>query len=160
MITTTLNTQTTKVWVYQAPRKLEFGELELVKSKLTDFVDSWSSHGAIVNGTFEINYDQFVIVMADEASAGVSGCSIDGSVRVIKELESELGLSLLDKSIVAFQIGDEISTMDFREIPKAVTSGEITSETLFFDNSINSLEQFQQRWKVPAKDSWVARYLN
>lgn len=160
MVTSTLNTQTTKVWVYQAPRKLETGELQTVKSKLTDFVDSWSSHGAVVNGCFEINHDQFIVVMADEASAGVSGCSIDGSVRVIKELESDLGLSLLDKSVVAFQIGSEIVTMDFREIPKAVSSGKITAETLFFDNSINTLEQFQQRWKVPAKDSWVARYFN
>ncbi len=152
-------TQQTKVWIYQSSTIFTSNQKNHIEQKLHDFVSNWSSHGDVVNGSFEIIEERFIIVFANEEEVMVSGCSIDSSVKIIKELEQELGLSLLDKSNIAFQqaIG-EIKLYQLSQIPEAVNSGEINLESIVFNNAISNGLDFESSWKVKAKDTWVKRY--
>ena len=83
-----------KVWVYQSTSELTTDQTVTIKELLTDFVTQWNSHGADVTGAFDLLYDRFIILAADDRNS-VSGCSIDSSVSVIREIETKLNLSLL-----------------------------------------------------------------
>jgi hypothetical protein len=47
-------------------------------------------------------FGQFIILMADEKATGVSGCSTDSSVRLIKDIEQRFGVNMFDRTTLAF----------------------------------------------------------
>jgi hypothetical protein len=69
-----------RVWIYQADRRFNDIEISDIEHQLSDFVSTWKSHGVPVKGYAGIFFSQFIVLMADEAATGVSGCSIDSSV--------------------------------------------------------------------------------
>jgi hypothetical protein len=83
-----------RVWIYQCNRKLTENESTEISSLLDDFAGSWKSHGNPVKGFGKVLFHQFLLVMADESTTGVSGCSTDSSVRLMKDIESKYGISL------------------------------------------------------------------
>ncbi len=150
---------TAKVWIYQADRKFTDAELVQIDSLLTNFVNGWNSHRKAIQGAFEIKYNQFIILMADESIASVSGCSIDSSVGVIREIEKHLSINLLDKSKVAFlKDDDSIELISFMHIKEKVTTGEITGNSKTFNNMLTSFGEYSENWIVEAKNSWLKRY--
>ena len=92
---------TARLWVYQADRRLTKEETEFVNENAAKFCLSWSAHGQALQATFQLEYDQFLVLMVDERQAEASGCSIDASVSFIRALENKLGLTLLDRGNVA-----------------------------------------------------------
>src|SRR5436190_11481296 len=78
-----------RVWIYQCSRLFTISEAFEIEGILNNFVTSWNSHGTPVKGYANLFYDQFIVLMADETATGVSGCSTDSSVRVIKQIEQE-----------------------------------------------------------------------
>lgn len=151
---------TAKTWIYQSSTVFTVDQLTQIQAKLSNFVTQWQSHGDKVEGFFEIIENRFLVIMADESDVMVTGCSIDSSVRVVKELEQETGLSLLDKSLVAFQNEGEVFLVGIAAIPEAVKSGQITPDTLVYNNAVSNFGDYKSQWKVKASDSWVKRYFS
>src|SRR6201992_2489914 len=96
-----------RVWIYQASRLFTIGEALKIEDMLNMLAANWKSHGTPVKGYANLFFGQFIILMADEAATGVSGCSIDSSVRLIKEIEQEFNTSLFDRLALAFFIRDK-----------------------------------------------------
>ena len=78
-----------KVWIYQSSRLFSLQEALQIEDLLKEFVAGWKSHGTPVKGSAYLFFGQFIILMADERATGVSGCSTDSSVRLIKEIENK-----------------------------------------------------------------------
>src|SRR5215471_5588009 len=76
-----------RVWVYQASRLFTMSEALQIEDMLNDLVINWKSHGTPVKGYANLFFGQFIVLMADEEATGVSGCSIDSSVHLIKQVE-------------------------------------------------------------------------
>jgi hypothetical protein len=87
---------------------------------------------------------------------GVSGCSTDGSVRLIKEIEQRFGVNLFDRLMLAFRIKDKVQTVPLSQLPYALENGFIDEETLYFNNTVQTKEELETRWLIPLKDSWLA----
>src|ERR1700749_2961532 len=85
-----------RVWIYQSSRLFTLPEALQIEQMLDEFVGSWHSHGVAVKGYANLFYGQFIILMADETASGVSGCSMDSSVRLIKDIEQRFGIQLFD----------------------------------------------------------------
>src|SRR5207344_3062365 len=81
-----------RVWIYQCHRIFTLSEALFIEDHLKHFVDEWKSHGSPVKGYANLFFGRFIVLMADESATGVSGCSTDGSVRLIKELESAMNV--------------------------------------------------------------------
>ena len=77
-----------RVWIYQSSRLFALQEVLHVEEMLKDFVHNWQSHGSPVKGYGNVFFGQFIVLMADERATGVSGCSTDSSVRLIKQIEA------------------------------------------------------------------------
>ncbi len=146
-----------KVWIYQSNRAFTAEELSFLHQKLVVFTDSWTAHNQQLKAGYEIRYNRFIILIVDETQAGVSGCSIDKSIHLMKEIEQELNINLFDRFQIAWKDGDEIKAEAKNSFEKLISEGFINNDTIVFNNLINSFDMLNTSWEVPLKDSWHAR---
>jgi hypothetical protein len=145
-----------RVWIYQGSRSFTLGEATQTTALLQSFTQSWKSHGAAVKAFGGLFYDQFVVLMADETVSGVSGCSTDSSVHLIKQIEQQTGIRLFDRLGLAFYFDGQVQLIPLAQLPQALESGRINPETPFFNNTIQTKAELEQKWLIPLKDSWLA----
>ncbi len=148
-----------RVWIYQADRKMSVNEEAKVSSSMKSFCGQWEAHGQPLQTSFKIEYNQFLIVAVDEGFNNASGCSIDGSVRMLKSFQAELNLNFLDFSKIAFLINDEVSLFSRTEIKALFANGKLKSTTLTFNNLVATRANFESQWKIAVEKSWMVKYL-
>jgi hypothetical protein len=146
-----------RVWIYQSNRLFSMGEALSIEDKLNEFVAGWNSHGDPVKGFATMFFGQFIILMADESATGVSGCSTDSSVRLIKDIERTYNVNLFDRQLLAFVIKEKVQLLPLNQLNYAVQNGFISSETLYFNNTILTKQELLDKWIIPVKDSWLAK---
>jgi hypothetical protein len=134
-------------------------ETQALTNAITDFTAQWTAHNMQLKATGQIYFNRFIVLMVDETQAGASGCSIDKSVHFIKQIESQLGISLFNRQLIAYKKGESINTFLLGEIDKYVANGELTPETVFFNNTVTTKQQFDEQWQQPIAQSWMNRYL-
>lgn len=147
-----------RLWIYQAERKLTSEEVQFVEANTESFLNQWQAHGQDLKASFQLAYDQFLIISVDESFSQASGCSIDASVHLIKALENELKISFMTTSQVAFLQDEEISLYPFNQLKTQVTNSVIKPETLVFDNTVQNVAEFKTRWLKESQHTWVNRY--
>lgn len=148
-----------RVWVYQAHRLFFLSEALQIEKMLEEFVRDWKSHGTPVKGYANLFYGQFIVLMADENATGVSGCSTDSSVRLIKDIEEKFGVQLFDRLTLAFQVKGRTQMVPMSQLSYALENGLITPDTLYFNNTVLTKDELETKWLIPVKDSWLgARY--
>lgn len=144
-----------KIWIYGIYRQITDQDKMTIKKYLDEFVATWKSHGDEVTGDYTLLFDRFIIIAAK--TSDVSGCSIDSSVRVFKDLKNKHGINALDLNLVFFRSGNHIKCVKRFEFASLNQSDNITPETLVFDTSIQSLYQLRQgKFEVQVGDSWHA----
>jgi hypothetical protein len=148
-----------RVWIYQADRAFSTDEEKIISSTLTNFCLQWAAHGNPLRTSFQIQYHRFVILAVDESSAGASGCSIDGSVRVLKELGDQLNINFFDRTQIAFLIDGEIKTHLLSELNSLFESAKLAASTLTFNNLVPTKEEWEANWKSTVEKSWLIKYL-
>ena len=126
---------------------------------IEDFVRNWKSHGDEVKGFANLFFGRFLIIIADETHTGVGGCSTDSSVRFIKTLEQKFKIDFFNRQLLAFVIKDKIELLPLSQLEYALTNGFINEETLYFNNTVITLEELKKQWIIPAKASWLATRL-
>jgi hypothetical protein len=152
--------ENSRVWIYQSQRPFTGSEAVEIEEMLAAFVKDWKSHGTPVKGYADLFYGQFIMLMADETASGVSGCSTDSSVRLIKQIEQHFQVRLFDRLALAFYIQGKVQLISLAQLPLTLENGSITEDTLYFNNTIQSKEELTTKWLIPMKDSWLAgRYL-
>jgi hypothetical protein len=150
---------TSRVWVYQANRTLNEKELNIIEDVLTNFISRWHSHGAELKASFKIAYQKFIILAVDTTTNLPSGCSIDSSVAVLKEIENTIKIDLFDRVNIPFLEEDnQIFTINLKDIAQAVSSGKVQPQTITFNNMVDNKEKFENEWLVTAESSWLKRY--
>lgn len=149
-----------KVWIYQGSRLFLLSEALEIEVLLKQFTSGWLSHGIPVKGAGYLFFGQFIILMADERSTGVSGCSTDSSVRFIKEIEQRFSVNMFDRNLLAFVVKDKIELLPLSQLQYAVDNGFITTDTLYFNNLVQTKEELENNWIVPVRESWLSRRLN
>jgi hypothetical protein len=149
-----------RVWIYQGARAFTTPEALTIKTMLEDFVKDWKSHGVPVKGYAHLFYSQFIVLMADESdesgATDVSGCSTDSSVRLIKAIEQRFGISLFDRLMLAFWIGEEVRLVPLSQLPQTLENGDLGNDTLYFNNTVQTKAELETKWLIPVKDSWLA----
>jgi hypothetical protein len=148
-----------RIWVYQADRRFKVGEEKLIRKLTQAFCDHWNAHGEPLKTSFKIQQNQFLILAVDEDYRGPSGCSIDGSVRMLKSLKEHIGVDFLDYSRVAVLMDNEVSLIPFTELRQAVSSGKLSAASLTFNVQAPSKGALDKDWIVAAGKTWLARYL-
>jgi hypothetical protein len=150
---------TSRVWVYQSSRLFGLGEALEIEEMMEDFVEKWNSHGAAVKGYANMFFGQFIIIMADETQAGVSGCSTDSSVRLIKKIEETYNVNMFDRQTLAFVIKEKVQLLPLSQLKYAAENNFITPDTLYFNNVVLTKDELETKWIIPIKESWLSKKL-
>jgi hypothetical protein len=148
-----------RVWLYQSSRLFMLSEALEIEHMLSQFTDQWNSHGTPVKGYGNMFFGQFIVLMADETATGVSGCSTDSSVRLIKQIESRFNVSMFDRQMLAFIIKDKLQLLPMSQLNYAVENNFIGPDTLYFNNTVQTKAELENNWIIPVKDSWLAKRL-
>lgn len=146
-----------RVWIYQSNRIFSISESLQVEEMLNNFTTTWLSHGVQVKGASHLFFGQFIVLMADEKATGVSGCSTDSSVRLIKEIEKLFGVNMFDRTTLAFIVKDKIQVLPLSQIQYAVDNGFLSADTIYFNNLVQTKEELENNWMMPVKESWLNR---
>lgn len=145
-----------RVWIYQCNRLFTISEALDIESLLEKFSESWQSHGAKVKGYANLFFGQFILLMADESATGVSGCSTDASVRLIKNIEQDYNVSLFDRQTLAFLIKEKIQLLPMEQINYAIENNFIQGDTMYFNNTVQTKIELLNHWIIPVSESWLA----
>src|SRR5580698_2055334 len=130
-----------RVWIYQSNRLFTMSEALQIEDLLNDFAKNWQSHGTPVKGYANLFFGQFIILMADESATGVSGCSTDSSVRLIKEIERLFNVNLFDRLLLAFLVKEKVQLLPLPQINYAVKNDFVNQETIYFNNTVLTKEE-------------------
>lgn len=150
--------ETSRIWIYQSNRKFSDAEIVEIENDLTHFLENWSAHGTPLEASFITKYNRFIIIAVNQEVQAASGCSIDASVSFIQSLEQIYQVDLLDKMNVTFKTGEHIAHKSLIEFKKMAKEKAVTSNTIVFNNLVNTIEEFNYSWEVPATDSWHSRF--
>jgi len=148
-----------RVWIYQANREFSQEEISSIGELTREFLAGWTAHNNALNAGFEIRYNRFLILMVDEKSAGASGCSIDKSVHFIKSLEKKFGIDFFDRMSFAYKMNDAVETVRQSEFEKLYSKGTLNTDSIVFNNLIETKAQLATGWEIPLKNSWHVSYL-
>lgn len=149
-----------KVWIYQSSRLFTMSEALEIEATLEQFVASWKSHGDEVKGYGNLFFGQFIILMADETATGVSGCSTDSSVRIVKEIEQQYTVQLFERQTLAFVVKDKIQLLPLSQLNYAAENEFIKADTLYFNNTVLTKKELLQNWIIPINNSWLSKRIS
>ena len=57
-----------RVWIYQANREFTENEIHEISKKAEDFIETWTRHGEDLKASYEIKYQQFLVLAVDRKS--------------------------------------------------------------------------------------------
>ena len=144
-----------RIWIYQSNRLFTISEVLEMEDVLNSFVESWQSHGAPVKGFAGVLFGQFILLMADETTTTLGGCSTDSSVKLIKWIETRFQVRLFDRQSLAFVVKDKIQLLPYTQLAYAVENEFIHADTLYFNNTIQTKNELEENWIIPVKKSWL-----
>jgi len=148
-----------RVWIYQSSRPFGSSEAGAMKEMFSAFVSGWNSHGDKVKGFAGLLFDRFIILMADERATGVSGCSTDSSVRLVKSIEEKFAVQLFNRQSLAFWLNDKIELIQLDQLDQAVENNVVNGDSLYFNNTVLTKKDMVENWIIPVKKSWLAKRL-
>lgn len=147
-----------RVWVYQADQKFSEPDEEVLRDRMKSFCEGWNSHGNLMPTSFDIVENQILLLAVDESNLGASGCSIDSSVRTLRELENMLNINLTDQGKISLKKSTgEMKVISALGVKSKVTSGEIDLETEVINPMIRVKADLKNLWQ-PVRNSWLNKY--
>ncbi len=147
-----------KIWIYQSSRKFSDDEVAAIEKDLSEFLTNWSAHGTSLESSFQIKYNRFIIISVNQEVHAATGCSIDSSVAFIQNLEQKYSVDLLDKMNVAFKQGEFVTYKTLLDFKKLAKDKSVSENTIVFNNLVNTIEEFNEGWEIPASESWHSRF--
>lgn len=147
-----------KIWIYQSNRKFSDDEMAEIEKHLVAFLEIWAAHGTGLEASYLLKYNRFIVIAVNQEVQQATGCSIDSSVAFIQGLEQKYQVDLLDKMNVTFKNGEHIAHKSLIDFKRMAKEKAVTASTIVFNNLVNTIEEFNENWEVPAGESWHSRF--
>lgn len=147
-----------RVWLYCAEQKLSETQAEFVSAKFNEFINGWDAHGDKLTANFVILQNSILMVYVDEALTSATGCSIDKHVRLLQEIEKEIGVTFLNRMTIPIWKNDSITIYTANTISEAIKNNQVTKTDLTFNNTLTKGSVINTSWIVPVAETWVNRY--
>jgi hypothetical protein len=142
-----------RVWIYQADRKMSEKEKSVIESHLNDLCVNWNTHGAPVYCSYFVQ-DWFICLFVDESKNNASGCSIDSSVATIKKIEQEYNIDFFNRLNIGFMDGKDVKVLPLSKFKSVMNENHMV-----FNNLVKTKKEMESSWIIPIQNSWLAKYL-
>ena len=144
-----------RVWIFQSSRQLTPAEVEALRELLTQWVSRWKAHAEPVKGWADVLMDRFLVFMADETAVPVSGCSTDGLMRFVKQIEQQFQIALFDRLQIAFIEEDRLFTRHLSDLHPE----ELSASTRYFNNTVLTKKEWVEKWVLPVHEGWLGEHI-
>jgi len=149
-----------RIWIYMSNRRLADVEVNQISNDLQGFMAAWNAHGNKLDASFEILYNYFIIIKANEEKIMASGCSIDDSVRFMTGLAQKYNIDLFNRQQVAWlDDKNEVKTATLNQLEELYKTKTLTDNTIIFNNTLQNAEDLPLKWKQPLTESPYKRLL-
>ncbi len=148
-----------KIWIYPSSRKFYKEEIVEIEGLVKNFVTNWKSEDSSFKASFELKYDRFIVLAAEDTEAPLRSSEIDESVAFMISLQSTYDVILIDRLNVCFKQGEFVQYKDLKEFKKLIKNKSVSKKSIIFDNLISNLADYKEFWEIPITDSWYNRFL-
>lgn len=138
--------ESSRLWVYLADRKLTDREVNLIEAELDYFTKDWTAHGKDLKAVGKIVLDHFVVLAVDESHAGATGCSIDTSVKFLKNLGQKLHVDFFNRLQLMIEEKGVLNYVHLNDL------GAHRSAYVF-NPMVGTVGDFLSNWKIPVIES-------
>ena len=140
-----------RIWIFGIAPALDDAKRARMLDEVDRFLHGWAAHNVPVTSAREILHHSFLLIAVDKASE-TSGCSIDRMFGLLRQLERDLDVKILDPSLVFVRDRGAMTRDEFRSIAGP--------DTIVFDTLAERLGDVRSgRWERRAEDSWHAKLL-
>ncbi len=144
-----------RVWIYQSNRAFSDAQTKVIERKIVDFIQEWRSHGAAVRAWGGIKYNRFIILIVDESYEVPSGCSIDSSVALIKQIGTKMNVNMFDRLDFAYKTADnKVLSAGRDDFADLYANNQINDQTIVFNNLVTTKKDLENKWEIALADSW------
>ncbi len=149
-----------KVWVYAANRVFNETEAAEINELTKQFAGQWTAHKQQLTSDGGLLYNCFLVLIVDESMAGASGCSIDSSVRFVKEIGAKYQADFFNRMLLYYvDEANQLQILSFNEASAAFTQGKINESTEVFNHLVNTKETLEAGWKVSLSKSPLLKFV-
>ena len=152
-----------KLWIYGANREITKLDLEEINRTLDNFCETWGSHGSKLNCGYNVLYNRFICIAVDEESAAASGCSIDKSVGIVKQIDEKYNLDLFNR-LRSYLVEDSgtttITPISADHVTDAFVNELINEDSRMVNMQAATLQDLMPDFTIPLKKTWLKKYLN
>jgi len=149
-----------KVWVYAANRVFNATESAEINELAKQFAGQWTAHKQQLSSDGGLLYNCFIVLMVDESMAGASGCSIDSSVRFVKEIGTKYQADFFNRMLLYYvDESNQMQILPFNEASTVFAQGTINDSTEVFNHLVNTKESFEATWKVSLAKSPLLKFV-
>jgi hypothetical protein len=149
-----------RLWFYTANRVLTESELELLTSNAAKFCESWTAHGKDLHCSFQCLYQCVFILAVDEQVCAASGCSIDSSVKFLRESESLFNIQWFDRLLTVPVLDQDTKPFTIEQLIKAYEQGLIHEDSKIVHTTAAQMLQFKHSSVLPLHQWWAWKKLN
>lgn len=145
-----------RVWVYQANRSWSEDEEKHIAKAMDGFVSQWKAHGAELAAGYELIDQRWLILAVDEQQQSATGCSIDSSVHLIRDLGEALEIDFFNRTLIIWEDENERRQDAMHDFWAKRKAGIVNDETVVFNTLAKDLGEFRAGWQQRFADSWHA----
>lgn len=143
-----------RIWIFGISPALNDEQSARVLREVDQFLAGWAAHGAPIVSGRDLKEGSFLVVGVDRASE-TSGCSIDRMFGTLRQLERDLGVSILDANRVFYRDSGKVGVVD-----RSAFRDHASRDTRVFDTIVERLGEVRSgRWEKRAGDSWHRQLL-
>jgi hypothetical protein len=144
-----------RIWIFAVSPALDEPASVRLLQRVDAFLDQWAAHGTPIDSARDLIEGSFLVIAVDKRSE-TSGCSIDRMFGILKELERELHVAILDANRIFFRHGDG----EVGALPREAFRQNADPDTIVFDTLAERLGEVRTgAWERRPADSWHAQLL-
>jgi hypothetical protein len=108
--------EASQIWIYFAPSIFSEAQIQLVNQNMDTFLSQWNAHKVSLEAVGMILYNQCIVLSVNKETAQASGCSVDASVRFIKELGMEIQIDFFRRDLFFTLENEKMNSIEINNI--------------------------------------------
>lgn len=142
-----------RVWLYPSNRAMTDLERWKIDSLCLDFVQKWAAHGNKLWAGAKTITPYFLVFVVNDALTPPSGCSIDASVRFVKQLGQEMELDFFQRLNIVIENNGNLEQHNYHVLGELLSQNPNLS---IYDPLVESLAQLRDSWPCAVAESSLA----
>ena len=146
-----------RAWVYILSKDLKNNITKVLEKHLIEICENWKSHGSLINSSFVIYRNRFVILFAEENT--VSGCSIDSTNHSLRKILNQLSIGIDSNSKIGIFINNKIIFNNRIKVVDLIRKKEIKLSNKMINTTINNKKDYLNNWILDIDKSWLNNFI-